>query len=395
LENPVISKKTIYDVEVEGKKVFVRVDFNVPIENGTISDDTRIKAALPTIEYLLKNGAGIILASHLGRPGGVVDQKYSLRPVADRLELIFPGRLFFSDDCRGNKPRLMAAELEMGQILLLENTRFYPGEKENDPAMGKELASLADLFVNDAFGTAHRAHASNVGIAKYLPSAAGILLEKEITYLGKTIANPARPFIAILGGAKISGKIGVIDNLLDLVDKILIGGGMANTFFAAQGFDIADSLVEKDVLKKAAEIIEQAGNKLILPVDLVIGNEFSKDAELKTMLLGDVPESWRIMDIGEKSLNKFESVIKESKTIVWNGPMGVFEFPAFAKGTFKLAEIVAQSDAVSIIGGGDSAAAISIAGLNDQITHISTGGGASLQMLEGRSLPGLEALDDR
>jgi len=343
----------------------------------------------------LDNNAAVILGSHLGRPGGEYNKKFSLKPVAEYLERIFPGKVLFADDCRGEKTLDKAKELDSGDILLLENTRFYTGEKKNDPGMGKELASMADIFINDAFGTAHRAHASNVGVADYLPSAAGFLLEKEINYLGKTIANPDRPFTAILGGAKVSGKIGVINKLLDVVDWILIGGGMANTFFASQGYSMGDSLVEKDAIEIAKDVLARAGSKLILPVDIVIGNNFRADAEKKVIDIGDVPEGWSIMDVGEKSLNKFAKIIYDSGTIVWNGPMGVFEFPAFAKGTYKLAEFIANSDATSIIGGGDSAAAISQAGLSDQITHVSTGGGASLQMLEGKKLPGLEALDDK
>jgi 3-phosphoglycerate kinase len=285
--------------------------------------------------------------------------------------------------------------LKDGEILLLENTRFHEGEKKNHLDMGKELASLAEIFINDAFGTAHRAHASNVGIADHLPSAAGFLLEKEINYLGKAIADPVRPFTAILGGAKVSDKIDVINKLLEIVDWILIGGGMANTFFASQGFYMADSLVEGDAIGVAKDILNRAGMKLILPLDLVIGDRFEKEAEIQKIPLGDVPEGWRIMDIGEKSQKEFSRIINESKTIVWNGPMGVFEFPNFAQGTFRIAESVAKSEAISIIGGGDSAAAISTAGLTDQITHVSTGGGASLQMLAGKSLPGLEALDDK
>jgi phosphoglycerate kinase len=290
---------------------------------------------------------------------------------------------------------LAVGNLKFGEILVLENTRFHIGEKTNDAEMGKELASLADLFVNDAFGTAHRAHASNVGIAEYLPAVAGMLLEKEIIYLGNTIADPELPFIVILGGAKVSGKIGVIKNLVDKVDNILIGGGMANTFFAAMGFKMGDSLIEPDSTQIAKELIEEFGEKILLPVDVVIADEFSETAKFNTMPLGDIPEGWRIMDIGPGSIHKFEKIVNKSKTIVWNGPMGVFELKPFAKGTFSLAKIIAKSSAVTIIGGGDSAAAVKDAGLSKDITHVSTGGGASLKMMEGSILPGLEALDDK
>ena len=389
-----INKKTVKDLDVTGKRVFVRVDFNVPLNNGNITDDTRIKAALPTINYLLDNGAAIILASHLGRPGGVNNPEFSLQPVAEFLHKSLDNKVIFAGDCRGDKVKEMADTLLPGNILLLENTRFYPGEKKNDPDMGKEFASLADIFVNDAFGTAHRAHASNVGVANYLPSAAGLLLEKEINYLGKTIADPARPFTAILGGAKVSDKIGVINNLIKSVDWILIGGGMANTFFASQGYSMGDSLVEEESIDAAKDILSRAGNKLILPTDLILGDSFSAEAYIKKIPLGNVPQGWRILDIGENTLNKFAKAINESQTIIWNGPMGVFEFPAFATGTNEIAKLVSQCRGVSIVGGGDSASAIAGAGLSDQITHISTGGGASLYMLEGKTLPGLEALDN-
>ena len=390
-----LNKKTIRDFNVKGKKVLVRVDFNVPLNDGKVADDTRIKAALPTIEYLLENGAAVILASHLGRPGGEFNKEYSLKPVAEYLDNLISARVYFSEDCVGEIARNASEAIKYGEVLVLENTRFHPGEKENDPGMGKELASLAELYVNDAFGTAHRAHASNVGVADYLPAAAGFLLEKEINYLGYTITKPERPFIAILGGAKVSGKIGVVNNLIDKVDSILIGGGMANTFFAAQGYKMGDSLVEEDAIKIARKLLDNAEGKIKLPVDVIIGDKFSNDANHKNVKIGNVPEGWRILDIGTGTLIAFNKIISKSKTIVWNGPMGVFEFPVFAKGTFELAKIVSKSEAITIVGGGDSAAAIVKAGLSKEITHISTGGGASLQMLEGKELPGLEALADR
>ena len=388
-------KKTIKDIDLNEKKVFVRVDFNVPLKNGKVVDDTRIKAAIPTIQYLLNCNAAVILASHLGRPGGEPKEEFSLKPVADYFEHLIDARVLFVNDCMGAMVEEAAKNLQNGEILILENTRFHPEEEANDPLMGAKLASLADVFVNDAFGTAHRAHASNVGIAKHIPAVSGLLLEREINYLGNTISDPEKPFIAILGGAKVSGKINVIDNLAGKVDYFLIGGGMANTFFAAQGYKMGDSLVEEESLGIAKEILKGTGKKLLLPIDVVISDEFSASANNKTIPIGDIPESWRIMDLGPLSLNKFGMIIRDSKTIVWNGPMGVFEFPAFAKGTFSMAKIVAESNAVTIVGGGDSAAALKESGLSDKITHISTGGGASLKMLEGSLLPGLEALNDK
>ncbi len=390
-----LHKKTIRDINISGKTVLVRVDFNVPLDGLKITDDTRIKAAVPTINYLLEKQAAVILTSHLGRPGGKFNKDLSLAPVAEYLGKILGTNVVFVNDCFGPEAIKAASDLSAGDILMLENTRFYPGEKKNDPVMGKKLASLADIFINDAFGTAHRAHASNVGVADYLPAAAGLLLEKEIIYLGNAITNPERPFTAILGGAKVSGKIAVIENLIDKVDWILIGGGMANTFFAAQGFKLGDSLVEEASIGIAEEILSKAGDKLLLPGDVVIADRFEASAEYKEIQMNNVPDRWRIMDLGKNTLHEFGKIIQLSKTIVWNGPMGVFEFPAFAEGTYQLAKLIADSDAVSIIGGGDSAAAIAKAGLSDQITHISTGGGASLQMLEGKPLPGLIALDEK
>ncbi len=389
------NKKMVTDVDVAGKKVLVRVDFNVPIKDGQVGDDTRIQAALPTIKYLLDQGAAVILCSHLGRPKSAADLEFSLRPVAEYLGTLLDAPVAFAEDCIGEKAEEAAAKLNFGEVLVLENTRFHAGEKKNDPEMAKAMASLAEVFVNDAFGTSHRAHASTVGVTEYLPSVAGFLLEKEIKYLGNAIAEPERPFVAILGGAKISDKIGVIENLLDKADRILIGGGMANTFFKAQGYHLADSLVEEEVVDVAKDLIEKAGGKLVLPVDVVIADAFSADAEMQLMDLGDVPQGWRILDIGPRSVEAFSDIIKMAGMVVWNGPMGVFEFENFAKGTFEIAKAVAESDAIGIIGGGDSTAAINKSGLEDKIAHISTGGGASLEMLEGKILPGLAALDDK
>lgn len=389
------NKKMVTDLDVKGKKVLVRVDFNVPIESGKVGDDTRIQAALPTIEHLLDNGAAVILCSHLGRPKGEFDPELSLKPVAEHLDTLVDVPVKFAEDCIGEVAQKAADDLEPGQILVLENTRFHAGEKKNDPEMAKELASLAELFVNDAFGTAHRAHASNVGVADFLPSAAGFLLEKEIKYLGNAIADPERPFVVILGGAKVSDKIGVIDNLIENADRILIGGGMANTFFKAQGYELAESLVEEEVLDTAKDMLDMADGKIVLPVDVVIADDFSADAADKIMDVGDVPAGWRILDIGPRTVEAFSDIVQRASTVVWNGPMGVFEFEKFAKGTFEIAKAIAESEATGIIGGGDSTSAIKKSGLDDKITHISTGGGASLEMLEGKTLPGLAALDDK
>ena len=389
------NKKTIEDIDVTGKRVLVRVDFNVPIRDGKVGDDTRIQAALPTLHYLLNHQATLILCSHLGRPKGEVKREFSLKPVADHLSMVLGQPVKFVEDCIGPVAEQAVKELSPGDVLLLENTRFHAGEKKNDPAMAKQLAGLADLYVNDAFGSAHRAHASTEGVAHYLPSVAGYLMEKEIIYLGQAIANPARPFIVILGGAKISDKIGVIHNLLDKADQVMIGGGMANTFFKAQGYPVGDSLVEDDSLDIARELIKLADHRLRLPVDVVIGDKFEADAERVVMSMGPIPDGWRILDIGPETVKTFGKPISEAGTIAWNGPMGVFEFPRFAEGTIGLAKAIARSNATSIVGGGDSVAAVKNAGLADKITHISTGGGASLEMLEGKVLPGMAALEDR
>jgi phosphoglycerate kinase len=389
------NKKTIEDIDVKNKRVLVRVDFNVPLKDGAVADDTRIRAALPTIQYLLEKGVAVILCSHLGRPKGEARPEFSLRPVADHLASLIAAPVSFAGDCIGPEAESAAAKLKAGEVLVLENTRFHAGEEKNDPEMARQLAALADLFVNDAFGTAHRAHASTVGVTDHLPGAAGFLMEKEIRYLGQAIADPARPFVAILGGAKISDKIGVIHNLLEKADLVLIGGGMANTFFKAQGFEVGDSLIEVEAVETAGQLLTEGSQRLRLPVDMVIADAFTEDAKHQTLPIGDVPAGWRILDIGSATVEAFAKALEGAGTVVWNGPMGVFEFPAFAKGTFGLAEAVANCGATTIIGGGDSVSAVQKSGLADKITHISTGGGASLEMLEGKTLPGLAALQDK
>jgi len=388
-------KKTIRDIDVKGKKVLVRVDFNVPLKETGVGDDTRIRAALPTIQYLLDRGAAVILCSHLGRPKEGPEAKYSLKPVAEHLSGLIGKPVKFAPDCIGPEASAAARELKPGEVLVLENTRFHAEEEKNDLGMAEQLASLADLYVNDAFGTAHRAHASTEGVTHFLPGVAGFLLEKEIKYLGQAIADPKQPLVAIMGGAKISDKIGVIKNLLKKADAILIGGGMANTFFKAQGLVMADSLVEDDALEIARSLLKEAGGKIHLPVDMVLADKFEAEASSKTLPVGNVPDGWRVLDIGPETVRAFGAVISTAGTVVWNGPMGVFEFPKFALGTFGVAKAVADSAAVSIIGGGESVAAIQQSGLAEQITHISTGGGASLEMLEGLELPGVAALQDK
>ena len=389
------SKKTIRDIEVKGKRVLVRVDFNVPLKDNAVGDDTRIRSALPTIQYLLDHGAAVILCSHLGRPKGGPDPKYTLKPVAAHLAGLLGKPVAFAEDCIGAPAETAVSALKPGEVLVLENTRFHPEEEANDLGMARQLASLADLFVNDAFGTAHRAHASTEGVTHYLPGVAGFLLEREIQYLGQAVAEPNHPFVAILGGAKIKDKIGVIRNLLGKADTLLIGGGMANTFLKAQGYEMADSLVEDDALDTARELLELGGSRLMLPVDLVIADAFDANAERKVVPLGNVPAGWRVLDIGPETVKAYSKVLSGAGTVVWNGPMGVFEYARFAEGTFGIAKAVAESGAVSIIGGGESVQAVQQSGLADKITHISTGGGASLEMLEGLVLPGVAALQDR
>lgn len=392
-------KKIITDVDVDKKKVFVRADFNVPLdENGIITDDTRIQKTLPTIRYLLDHQAAVILASHLGRPKGKVVEKYSLKPVAVRLSELLGIPVQMAPDCIGVETEAMAGALQPGQVLLLENLRFHGEEEKNDPEFSRKLASLADVGINDAFGCCHRAHASVAGIAAFLPMAAGFLLEKEIRFIGGAVNHPVHPFAAIIGGAKVSDKIEVISNLLPKVDVMIIGGGMANTFLAAQGYGIGKSLVEADKIDLAKKLIAQAadeGKKLLLPVDVTVAEAFSNDAAHKVVPADAVPEGWMILDIGTKTQELFARELEPMKLIVWNGPMGVFEMENFAKGTESVARAVAHSQAVSIVGGGDSVSAVNKTGLADQISHISTGGGASLEYLEGKKLPGIESLSDK
>jgi phosphoglycerate kinase len=389
------SKKTVRDIDVKGKKVLVRVDFNVPLKDGKVDDDTRIVAALPTIKYLLENGAAVILCSHLGRPKGGPDPKYSMKPTADYLSGLLGKPVAFAEDCVGPVAEAAAKALKFGDVLVLENTRFHPTEEKNDLELAKGLAALADIFVNDAFGSAHRAHSSTAGVAQFLPAVSGFLMEKEIKYLGQAIDDPKRPFVAILGGAKISDKIGVIKNLLTKADAVLIGGAMANTFFKAQGYEVGKSLVEDTALETAKELLAIGGGKLRLPVDMVLGDKLDETAEVKVMATGNVPEGWSVLDIGPESVKAFGKTIQDAGTVVWNGPMGLFEVAKFAVGTFGVAKAVAESGAISVIGGGDSVSAIQKSGLADKITHISTGGGASLEMLEGLALPGVAALQDK
>ncbi|RPI51710.1 MAG: phosphoglycerate kinase [Chloroflexi bacterium] len=391
-----MNKKTVRDVDVKGKRVLVRVDFNVPLENGRVTDDTRIRAALPTIRYLLDRDAVVILASHLGRPKGKVDEQYRMRPVAGRLSELLDRPVTTLDDCVGPEVQGAIRQARPGDVLMLENTRFHREETDNDASFAAELASLAEVYVNDAFGSAHRAHASTEGVAHHLPAVAGLLMEKELEFLGRALSSPDRPFVAILGGAKISDKIGVIENLLGKVDAILVGGGMANTFLKADGYDVAESLVEDESVDTARDMIARGGDKILLPVDVVVADRFDADAFAQVVAVGSVPPGWRILDIGPRTLEQFQEELQEAQTVVWNGPMGVFEFPKFAAGTEAVARMLAAlPGATTIIGGGDSAAAVERTGLAGEMTHISTGGGASLEFLEGKTLPGVAALQDR
>lgn len=394
-----MNKKTVKDIDLKGKKVFVRCDFNVPMdENRNITDNTRIVAVLPTIKYLLEQNCKLILASHLGRPKGEYKPEYSLAPVAKELSKLLGKEVIMANDVVGEDATSKASNLKEGEILLLENVRFHKEETENDTEFSKKLASMAEVFVNDAFGTAHRAHSSTTGIASYLPAVSGFLIEKELKFLGNAVNNPERPFVAILGGAKVSDKIGVIDSLLEKVDTLMIGGGMAYTFFKAQGYEVGNSICEMDKLdlaKSAMEKAKQKGVKLMLPVDTKIGKEFKADTESKTVKYTEIPADWEGFDIGAETIKMFSDELRNAKTVIWNGPLGLFEFDQFAIGTNEIAKVLSEIDATTIIGGGDSAAAVKKAGLEDKMTHISTGGGASLEFLEGKKLPGIEALMDK
>ncbi len=394
-----MNKKTVRDIDVKGKKVLVRCDFNVPYdENRKITDNRRIVAALPTIKYLIDNDCKVILCSHLGRPKGEVKPEFSLNIVADELTRLLGQEVKLAKDVVGEDAKRLASELKPGEVMLLENVRYEAGEEKNDEELSKKFASLAEIYVNDAFGTAHRAHSSTTGVASYLPAVSGFLIEKELNFLGKALENPERPFMAILGGKKVSDKIGVIDSLLEKVDVLLIGGAMAYTFFKSMGYEVGNSICELDKLNLASEVMEKAkakGVKLMLPVDTKLGKEFDPNTESKTVSYKEIPEGWEGFDIGEKTIEMYTEELKNAKTVVWNGPLGLFEFDQFAVGTNKIAEALANIDAVKIIGGGDSAAAVEKAGLAEKFTHISTGGGASLEFLEGKKLPGIEALQDK
>ena len=395
-----MNKMTIRDADFAGKRVLVRVDFNVPVRDGEVSDDTRVRAAIPTLKYILdQKPQSVALMSHLGRPKGKPSPEFSLAPVAPVLAELLGAEIAFASSCVGDEAKSALEALPEGGVLLLENTRFLAGEKKNDAELAAEMAELGDVFVNDAFGTAHRAHASNVGVAGILPTYAGLLLEKEIDYLSTAIEAPKSPFVAILGGAKVSDKIAVIEALLSKVDALLIGGGMANTFAAAQGYEMGNSLVEVDAIETAKSLLEKGGDKLILPVDGIIGDNFSADANKDTVTLADgIPEGWSVFDIGPKTVETFQAKLADAQTVVWNGPMGVFELDPFAEGTYAVAKALVaatENGAITIIGGGDSAAAIEKANLADKVSHVSTGGGASLEMLEGKTLPGLASVQDK
>ena len=394
-----MNKKTIRDVDVSGKRALVRVDFNVPLQEGTVADDTRIQAALPTIEYLLDRNAAVILMSHLGRPKGQIVPELRMDPVAARLSELLGRPVKKLDDCVGPEIEAAVQAMQPGEVVLLENTRFHPQEKANDPAFAAQLAALADVYVNDAFGAAHRAHASTEGVARAIrerggAAVAGLLMERELTFLGRAVENPEHPFVAILGGAKISDKISFVEELLERCDRLLVGGGMANTFFKAMGFGVGDSLVEEDAVPTAQALLKSSGSRLILPVDVVIADAFDNDARARVVAPNEVSSGWRILDIGPKTVTTFESALGGAKTVLWNGPLGVFEMPNFAEGTRAVARLLAGMEATTIIGGGESAAAVRQAGLVDRMTHVSTGGGASLEFLEGKTLPAVAALDE-
>ena len=390
-----MNKKTVKDIDLKNKRVLMRVDFNVPMADGKVTDDKRIRAALPTIQYVLDQNASLILMSHLGRPKSASDSQFSLRPAAEVLSTLLARPVKMAPDCVGPEVEKMAHELKPGEVLMLENTRFHAEEEKNDLEFAKQLASLGDVYVNDAFGSAHRAHSSTEGVAHFLPAVSGFLMEQELEYLGRAVANPEHPYIAILGGAKISDKILVVETLLSKCDKLIIGGGMANTFLAAQGLNMQDSLVEASSLETAKAIMAKSADKLILPVDAVIADKFAEDANAQVVDVDKIPAGWRMLDVGPKTVSVYQAALSGAKLIVWNGPVGVFEMPKFAEGTSALARMLAESNAVTVIGGGDSASAVKKAGVAKQMTHVSTGGGASLEFLEGKELPGVAALMDK
>jgi len=397
-----MNKKTVKDIDIRGKRMLMRVDFNVPMMDGKVTDDKRIKAALPTIQYVLDQGASLILMSHLGRPKSALrqaqdtasDSAFSLRAASETLSTLLNRPVQMAPDCIGAEVEKMAKALKPGEVLMLENTRFHAGEEKNDLEFARQLASLGDVYVNDAFGSAHRAHASTEGVARFLPAVSGFLMEQELEYLGRAVSNPVHPYIAILGGAKISDKILVVESLLSKCDKLIIGGGMANTFLAAQGLNMQDSLVEVEAMELAKSIMAKSSDKLILPIDAVIADKFDAEANTKTVPVDKIPAGWRMLDVGPKTLELYQITLKGVKLVVWNGPVGVFEMPKFAEGTFALARMLAESGAITVIGGGDSASAVKKAGVAKKMTHVSTGGGASLEFLEGKILPGVAALLD-
>jgi phosphoglycerate kinase len=390
-----MNKKTVKDIDLKGKRVLMRVDFNVPMAEGKVTDDKRIKAALPTIKYVLEQGASVMLMSHLGRPKGEANPEFSLKAASEALAALLGSPVKMAPDCVGAEVEKMAQELKPGEVLMLENTRFHKGEEKNDLELAKQMAALGEVYVNDAFGSAHRAHSSTEGVAQFLPAVSGFLMEQELEYLGRAIANPEHPYIAILGGAKISDKILVVETLLSKCDKLIIGGGMANTFLAAKGLNMQDSLVEEASLETAKSILAKSADKLILPVDAVIADKFDAEANTQTVDVDKIPAGWRMLDVGPKTLELYKSSLSGVKLVVWNGPVGVFEMPKFAEGTFALAKLLAESGATTVIGGGDSASAVKKAGVAKQMTHVSTGGGASLEFLEGKELPGVAALLDK
>ncbi len=390
-----MNKKTVRDIELKGKRVLMRVDFNVPMADGVVTDDKRIRAALPTIQYVLEQGASVILMSHLGRPKGGPSPEFSLKAASEALGKLLGKDVRMAPAVIGAEVEALAAAIKPGDVMMLENTRFEKGEEKNDLELAQQLAKLGDVYVNDAFGSAHRAHSSTEGIARYLPAVSGFLMEQELEYLGRATGDPERPYVAILGGAKISDKILVVENLLAKCDQLLIGGGMANTFLAAKGYNMADSLVEAGSIETAAQIMAKAGDRLVLPVDAVIADKFDAEADSRVVAVDEVPDGWRILDIGPKTIKLFGKILRKAKLVIWNGPMGVFEMPKFAEGTFAIAQLLAEIDATTVIGGGDSASAVKKAGVAKKMTHVSTGGGASLEFLEGKELPGVAALNDK